>query len=59
MLGMAIVVLFCLPGTAMGAFFARSLVEYASWRWIYYIYIIAQSTFTCSNSVASQLADNF
>ncbi|KFZ14140.1 hypothetical protein V501_03398 [Pseudogymnoascus sp. VKM F-4519 (FW-2642)] len=43
MLGMAIVVLFCLPGTAMGAFFARSLVEYASWRWIYYIYIIAQT----------------
>ncbi|OJD11102.1 hypothetical protein ACJ73_09615 [Blastomyces percursus] len=43
MLGMAIVVIFCLPGTSMGAYLARSLVEQASWRWIYYIYIIAQT----------------
>ncbi|KFY03644.1 hypothetical protein O988_01318 [Pseudogymnoascus sp. VKM F-3808] len=43
MLGMAIVVLFCFPGTAIGALLARSLVEHVSWRWIYYIYIIAQA----------------
>ncbi|PGH36539.1 hypothetical protein GX50_00575 [[Emmonsia] crescens] len=43
MLGMAIVVIFCLPGTSMGAYLARSLVEHASWRWIYYIYIIGQT----------------
>ncbi|KFY91675.1 hypothetical protein V500_04545 [Pseudogymnoascus sp. VKM F-4518 (FW-2643)] len=43
MLGMAIVVLFCFPGTAIGALLARSLVEHVSWRWIYYIYIIAQT----------------
>ncbi|KLJ12199.1 hypothetical protein EMPG_09549 [Blastomyces silverae] len=42
MVGMAIVVIFCFPGTSMGAYLARSLVEHASWRWIYYIYIIAQ-----------------
>ncbi|OJD19321.1 hypothetical protein AJ78_00680 [Emergomyces pasteurianus Ep9510] len=39
--GAALVVTFCLPGTGLGALLARSLVEHASWRWIYYIYIMA------------------
>ncbi|KAK2737750.1 hypothetical protein FQN57_007397 [Myotisia sp. PD_48] len=41
--GMAIIVTFVLPGTGLGAYIARSLVEHASWRWIYYIYIISSS----------------
>lgn len=57
MLGMAIVVLFCFPGTAIGALLARSLVEHVSWRWIYYIYIIAQSMFHRPNYGDGQLAD--
>jgi trichothecene efflux pump TRI12 len=42
LLGMAIVLSFCLPGTALGALIARALVELANWRYLYYIYIIAQ-----------------
>lgn len=42
----------------MGAYLARSLVEHASWRWIYYIYIIGQSKITQHKCVPSKFVND-